>query len=382
MKWINILHVYQPPTQSKEVVDQVVRESYEKIIELLDEYPKLRLTMNVSGSLLELLRAYGHENVIAGLRRHAERGAIEFLGSAMYHAILPLLSTREITRQIKLHDAISRECFGAAYKPRGFYFPEMAYSAEAGRAVKAAGFEWTILDEIHSADRVDWARAHTIEGVGLGVIFRDSRYSKTFPPQSIVEASFLIAKEYMVTCHDGELYGHWHKDDRGFYKKAFGGDSGIGFVTASEYIDEMKVNGEGEIAVRDASWESRPEELDAANPHSLWNDPHNEIHSMLETLKRRVLTAVEDHQEDPGYAAARHYADRGVASCAWWWATERKLGPFSPECWNPTEIEKGARELYKAFKSLETVPAAEVVEVNAIFEALIKKVWDKHRARS
>ncbi|HEY0907924.1 MAG TPA: hypothetical protein VGE35_01100 [Candidatus Paceibacterota bacterium] len=381
MKWINILHIYQPPTQTKEVVDQVARESYQKIVDLLDAYPKLRLTMNVSGSLLELLKNYGHEPIIAGLRRHAERGAIEFLGSAMYHGILPLLSSREIGRQIKLHDAISRECFGDAYKPRGFYFPEMAYSAEAGLAIKGAGFEWVILDEIHAADRVDWARAYLIKDVGLGVIFRDSRFSKTFPPQSIIEASFLIAKDHMVTCHDGELYGHWHKDDRGFYKKAFA-DSNIEYITASEYVDEMKARGMTEIVVRDASWESRAEELENNVPHGLWNDPNNEIHASLESLKRRVLTAVESHQEDPGYSAARHYADRGVASCAWWWASERKLGPFSPVCWNPTEIEKGAKELQKAYDALQTVPAEEASAIRADFEALLRRVWDKHKSRA
>src|SRR3989344_3246700 len=380
MKWINILHLYQPPTQSKEIVDQVVKESYSKIISLLDQYPILRLTMNVAGSLLELLRKYGHENIITGLKRHVDRGVIELLGSAMYHPILPLLSASMIRRQIKLHDDISKECFGKACAPRGFYFPEMAYSRESAEVVKAAGFEWTTLDEIHSVEKIIWSQPYTIKNVGLGVIFRNSHFSKSFPPESIVAELGSITEEYVITCHDGEMYGHWHRDDRGFYEKAFSHPR-IGFLTASEYVDQEDKNSDGkideknELDIRDASWESQPDELAKNIPLGLWNDPNNDIHQLLESLKRKVLTAIDEHQDDPGFVTARHHSDRGVASCAWWWASERKLGPFSPITWNPTEIEKGARELETAYKSLQTVDPTEAKEIGEAFEHLFKRIW-------
>lgn len=379
MKWINILHLYQPPTQTREVVDLVVKESYSKIVDLLDLYPKLRLTINISGSLLELLRKYGHSAVIEGFKRHVDKGAVELMASAMYHPILPLLSASEIKRQIDLNMTISQECFGSGYAPKGFYFPEMAYSREAAQEVRNAGFEWTVLDEIHSAEKIDWDRGYDIKGVGLKAVFRDSRISRTFPPEAIVKELTTLSGRSIVTCHDGEMYGHWHKEDYGYYGKAFS-DPNIVFLTASQYIDALK--NFKEIEVRDASWESSPEELKDNVTLALWNDPHNDIHQILESLKRQVLLAVESHQDDPGYEKARYHADRGVASCAWWWASERQLGPFSPITWNPTEIEKGAKELESAFLSLNSVGAEEKVLAKAKFEGLFKLIWEKHKKKS
>ncbi len=376
MKWINILHLYQPPTQSKEIIDRVVHESYETILSLLEKYRNLKLTLNISGSLLELLIKYGHSNIIKRFRSHAERGAVEFLGSAMYHPILPLLDEREIARQIELNNKISKECFGDVYQPRGFYFPEMAYSHDAGLAVKKAGFAWTVLDEIHTNESIDVNTKYTVLGVGLDVIFRDSRYSKTFPPESIVENLGKIGREIIVICHDGELYGHWHSDDRGYYEKAFTHPN-ITTVTASEYIANLTAK--KEILVRDASWESQPEELLKNIPLGLWQDPLNRIHILLESLKRSVLILVENNQDNPGYDKARYHADRGVASCAWWWASERKIGPFSPVSWNPTEIQKGVDELRQARECLVGLAEDEVSQIRMNVEELKSIIWKNHK---
>ncbi len=381
MKWINVLHLYQPPTQTREIIDQVVKESYETILGLLDRYPKLKLTINISGSLLELLMKYNHSSIIDRLRAHAERGAIEFLGSAMYHPILPLLEEKEISRQIHLNNEISKKCFGEAFQPRGFYFPEMAYSCEAGIAIKKAGFAWTILDEIHTVENTRSESLYVIKENGLGVIFRNSAFSRTFPPESIVQHINKISSSHLITCHDGELYGHWHKDDRGFYEKAFTNLS-IETLTVSEYLAHIADTQEPqEIPVRDASWESLPEELAQKIPLGLWQDPKNEIHARLEAFKKQVLIIVEHQQNNRGYTKARHHADRGIASCAWWWASERKIGPFSPVSWNPTEIEKGANELYHAVLSLEKIPEKDLAPIDAEFKNLRALIWQKHKAK-
>jgi predicted glycosyl hydrolase (DUF1957 family) len=376
MKWVNILHLYQPPTQTREVVDNVVRESYEKIISLLDEYPNLKLTINISGSLLELLEKYGHTHIISGIKKHADLGAVELLGTAMYHPILPLLNEKEILRQIKLHKQISLKCFGKAFSPRGFYLPEMAYSANVAKAIEKAGFDWVILDEIHTTETVDFTKLYTIEGSKIKAIFRNSVYSKTFPPEYIVENLKKIKLDYIVTCHDGELYGHWHKDDRGFYEKAFSHPE-ISTITASSYLAELL--GTNVIKIRDASWESQPEELEQNITLGLWNNPRNKIHMMLESFKRDVLTLIESCQSDPEYATARYHADRGVASCAWWWASEKKIGPFSPVSWNPTEIEKGAHELHLAVISLASLSPEQIEKFNLLFKNLHIEIWKKHK---
>lgn len=376
MKWINVLHLYQPPTQSKEIIDRVVRESYKTILSLLETYSDLRLTVNIAGSLLELLIKYGHQDIVDGFRKHAERGAIEFLGSAMYHPILPLLDSKEIRRQIKLHSDISQKYFGNAYKPRGFYCPEMAYNAHTGNVIKDAGFDWIILDEVHTLKPISAEKKYKIKDNNLYALFRNSKYSKTFPPESLITDFKSLKDTTVIICHDGELYGHWHTDDKGYYQKICT-HKDIKSLTASTYLDDLC--DEEIVPVRDANWESLPEELEKDIVLGLWQNPSNEIHTMLEQLKRDVLIFVEQHQSDFGYEQARHHADRGVASCAWWWASERKIGPFSPISWNPTEIEKGARELYTAIQSLHGIPHQDLKKFTQQFHALRKVVWQKHR---
>ncbi len=380
MKWINFLHLYQPPTQSKEILDGVVAESYAKIISLLEEFPNLRLTMNISGSLLELFECYGHEGLIAAFSKLAHAGRIELVGSAMYHPILPLIPETEARAQIELHDSILKKHFGSAYRPRGFYLPEMAYSSDVGRIIADMGFEWIILDEIHAGkEKIDPTMRYRVNDLGdnltLGVIFRNHFVSKTFPPEFILEHSELLAEPYLITAHDGELYGHWHKDDKGFYKKAFTNPH-ITLITASEYRDELTK--EKEIAVMTASWESTTDELAAGIPFALWRDPQNTIHADLWKLAQKSADIIRAHSYDSKSKAAAHRLHRGMASCAWWWASERRLGPFSPVTWNPTEIEKGATELLSAVRTLQHLDPDARLEIEKMFGDLRYNIWNAH----
>ena len=68
INWINFLHIYQPPTQDIKILKMVTDESYLKIVSLLREYPNLKLTLNIAGSLLEQLRDNNYNGVIDGLK--------------------------------------------------------------------------------------------------------------------------------------------------------------------------------------------------------------------------------------------------------------------------------------------------------------------------
>ncbi len=377
MKWVNFLHIYQPPTQSKEIVDRIVRESYSLIPALLEKYPKMKLTMNISGSLLELLDRHGHKEVIEAYRKLAKEGRIEITGSAMYHPLMPLTSPDMMRRQIKQNNAILKSYFGDAYTARGFYFPEMAYSAVAGEVVKELGFEWTILDEINASAPVEQDITYKILDSGLTVIFRNREFSRSFPPEFIM-TNINRVPDPLVTAHDGELYGHWHKDDKGFYEKAFT-SSKIRMVTVSEHLLELK---EGKaIKLRKASWESTPEEISAKNPYALWDSPDNEVHTKLWQFARLAEKIISAHHEDAHFALALATLDKGFASCAWWWASGRKLGPFSPVSWNPTEIEKGASMILNAVRSLKTIPLTERMKAEITFSAFHDLLWKEHWTR-
>ena len=377
MKWINFLHIYQPPTQAKEIVDRVTKESYQLIVALVKKYPRLKLTMNINGSLLELWEKYGHTDIIFDFKKLVESGRIELVGSAMYHPIMPLIPIEEMRQQIKLNTEISKKIFGSAYKPRGFYIPEMAYSDEVGRVISSMGFEWIILDEIHLGKKIDPATKYNIKNVGLSVMFRNNSVSKTFPPEFVIKDS-LYERPLLITAHDGELYGHWHTQDNGYYEKSFT-HQGIEFVTGSTYIDSLSK--EKSITLRNASWESTEDEITKKVPYSLWDNPNNEIHKQLWNLAHYASSLVKNSKKDPGKEIASNHLSRGLSSCAWWWSSERKLGAFSPITWNPTEIEKGATELIMAIRALKNINDEPKEKSEKIFKDLRDTVWNKHWAK-
>ena len=147
MKWAQFLHFYQPALQQKDILEAVVAESYRPLFKYFAEHD-VKLTINVGGSLLELFAEHKYFDLIEYLRTAAERGHIEFTGSAKYHAFLPFLEPAEIERQIIINDETSKKYLGDVYKPKGFFPPEMAYTPELPAILERLGFSWMLLDEI------------------------------------------------------------------------------------------------------------------------------------------------------------------------------------------------------------------------------------------
>ena len=105
------LHLYQPPTQFPDALDQVVRESYQPICALLEDNPQAKVTLNLSASLIEQL-SVKHGEVLASFRRLVERRQVELVGSAAYHPLLVRLPKEIIIRQITLNEITLNKYFG------------------------------------------------------------------------------------------------------------------------------------------------------------------------------------------------------------------------------------------------------------------------------
>lgn len=377
MNWIIFLHIYQPPNQEVGVLDQVAQESYNYILKLLKKYPNLKITLNISGSLLEQMKNNGLLKIAEEIKKQVKAKKIELVGSAMYHPILPLLPIKEIQRQIKLQDNICQEVFGNLYQPQGFFMPEMAYDKKTADVIKKMGFKWIILDQAHfPGKKIDNTIKYKIKENGLTVLFRNRKYSKDYPPRTIVNNFEDIKEEHIITAHDGELYGHWHKtDDENYAQNAFGHKK-IKTATISKYLSQLKTT--KTITPKKANWESTPQELKNKVYYGLWDDPKNKIHKLLWDLRELAIKTINKNTRDPQYSWARNHLDRGLASCSWWWAAEKQPDAFSPITWNPTEIEKGLKELISSVRSLEKINPQTKLKAEKIYLSLVKLIWNKH----
>lgn len=382
--WAPVFHFYQPPTQFPDVLKKICRESYRPLIELLSEFERARATVNINGSLTQMLLDCGGEDVVSGLRRLAESGRIELLGSAMYHPILPLIPEREIVRQIELNHATNRRAFGDIYAPRGFFPPELAYDTMVATSALATGHRWILTSGIACA--IDWPvdRVHRISGFPeLAVLFRDDIVSNRISFRNIDGFGFIDhlrslgraeSSTYVVTAMDAETFGHhvaeWERlflahvyaqfdseldrvelgmhervnlaaQHRQILTEPAPGGRELRVVTASELLDLFP--GGAPTTPRPSSWSTSGEDLARGVPYPLWKDPSNPVQALLwrhlhvcqELVDLATRTAGPEGRR---YAdIARGLLDRALHSCQFWWASRRPM-------WDLNMVERGLAE--------------------------------------
>lgn len=381
MLWLNFLHIYQPPTLEKDLLLRITQEAYLNIIKILKNNPRHKLTLNITACLTEYLHQVGSHKLIKDIKLLVNRGQVELTGTAAFHPLLPLIPLKEVERQIKVNTEINRRHFGAAYAPRGFYLPEMAYSAKVGRAIKRAGFSWIILDEISldgriNNDHLDSTRKYKIKGIGLNVIFRNRKISRTYVPDSIHQ---LLGQDdppsVVVSATDGELYGHKYIDRAKIISKILK-NKNLVTATISEFLKSIKQ--QTKVDLIPSSWESTPAELAKKIPYSLWQHPLNKIHQKLWQLADFALNLNYRYAQNPNHFASRLHLEKGLASCTFWWASDKDFKLFDDPAWSPEEVEKGALELLSSVRALYNLPARHKIKAEKMFLDIHKLIWIKH----
>ena len=373
--WVNFLHIYQPPWQHRGVVEQIASESYEYLFRLLDQYRSFKCTFNVTGSLVEKL-AEVRPDLLEQLKKLVNRGQVELTGSSKYHALLPLLNEREIRRQIELNQDVLARHFDL-HKIKGFYLPEMSYNLKAAKVVKRLGFKWLILDAINLKDKVETDTLYQIKNLGLKVVFRNRKVSKSYPAE-VIYLKFKkknIKTETILTATDGEIYGHQHEDWQGHLEKILQNEQ-LKVLTIGEYLAGLKKK--KIVSLRAASWESTEVELKKNIPYALWNNPDNKIHQLLWQLAELASSLVHKYKRDKNWQWARQHLDRGVSSCTFWWSSARRPSQFSPLTWNPDMIDNGSEELVRAVRSLTKATSREKIKAEKLYIDIKKNTWLTH----
>lgn len=374
MYWINFVHIYQPSWQSVDVLERITKESYEFLIHTLQNSPRFRMSLNVAGTLLESLEKIGRSDLIKDLALLHKRGQVELTGSSHFHAFLPQLPESEICRQILLQDQALKSRF-PTYQREGFFIPEMAYSPRVGTIIKEMGFRWIILDPMSSStEPKPWVK-YISRRAGLAVVFRNRTLSKSYPPEALYKLLPTKQDTLIITATDGELYGHFHRDWQEHLKQILESPE-IETLKVSEYL--ARTTRMEPLQLRSASWETKRKQVHSNNPFSIWLNRSNPIHRGLWRLAFEAIAQVTSHENDPNYMWARNHLDRGLASCSWWWASEVKTSAFAPPAWSPDETEKGALELIKSVRSLDTLSSAEKLKAEKIYFDTIQAVWKKH----
>jgi hypothetical protein len=140
------LHNHQPIGNFGWVFEEVFRQAYAPMGEALGRHPGIRLGLHYSGPLLEWLRAE-QPGFISDLRGLAERDQVEILGGGLYEPVLAALPDRDRLGQLTRMADTVEDVFGR--RPAGAWLAERVWEPDLPRALVAAGYRWTILDDSH-----------------------------------------------------------------------------------------------------------------------------------------------------------------------------------------------------------------------------------------
>lgn len=379
MYWVNILQFWQPCTIERETLDVVVEESYLPLINTLKKNPRAKLTLNINAGLIKSLFESGYQGLINDLSNLIKRKQIEVTGSSAYHCLLPLLPEKEIIRQIKLNQEINQQYLGKCYRPTGFFPPEMAYNNKVGKIIKKLGFKWVVLDELSyngKLGQVEYQTKYKIKDLNLIFIPRQRKASKSYVPYTVRD---LLAEtnppSILITGTDSELYGHRHQDQENVFNKLVKNQK-LKMITVSQLIKLYKKT--KTLEVLPSTWDTLPQEMQRKAYFSLWYSRKNKIQQWLWQLTYLALELTDKHQKDVNYYWSRLHLDRGMTSCTYWWASGRDFRLFGPPAWHPEQIERGAMELIKSIRSLESVSPRTKLKAEKIYQKIIKRIWNLH----
>jgi alpha-amylase/alpha-mannosidase (GH57 family) len=385
------------------MLKKIYDESYRPLLQVFEEYPNARVTINFNGVLTDMLMDCGHGDVIEGLRSLAENGQLEFTGTGKYHPILPLIPKEEVKRQIDLNTQTNRRSFGKAYAPQGFFPPEMCYSQDLLQPIIKSGYRWIILSGI--ACPADWPmniiyKAER-EGQNLMLFFRDDVLSNSISFQDLEAKEFIARLEqcqgkceniYVVTAMDAETYGHhiqgWERtflakvyEELGppaepleeiKQAKALAGQHAallannttagkIQMVTISQ-LPDLFPHGQT-IEPKPSSWSTTADDMEAGNYYPLWQDKKNEVHSLqwehlgiCIELVNKALECADNEESRHSATIARGLLDRAEHSCQMWWASNRPM-------WDINLIHMGLldqlRTVVNAYRAINKSGASE-----------------------
>ncbi len=359
MAWLNFLHFYQPANQQKDILEAVTNESYRPILQKIASLDDAKITLNITGALLELFEKYEYNDVLELIRGSVKNGKIELTGTCKYHALLPLIPEKEAKIQIEENQRTLERILGFEYKPAGFFPPEMAYHPKLNRLLQKMGFKWIILDEIalrkndtylvtdslfrlENTDILIFPRNRRISNLIMSAVARDIETLH----QAIREE---LKLPYFVTGMDGETFGHHRIGLENFLFEILEnpvlGSTSIGAFMENQTTQRLQVIA---VSPNACTWASSPQDIEKDVQFLSWDDPENPIHKVQWEFTNWVLELVYEKEVEGILGnGVREKLNKALASDHFWWASAK---PW----WSLEMIEDGAFRLLDVVLSMDT----------------------------
>jgi hypothetical protein len=340
MNLIYVLHLYQPPFQFKEVLEKVYNYSYLPIFEAIKASPKAKISINITGSTLELFQKYSVGNIIQDLKDLYKSGKVEFITTSFSHTLLPYASETQLERQIELNIKTLKKLLNLEENELNILFPpEFNIDQKSIDFVKTLGIKEVFISQ-NSIDNFKEEK-NKLSQNGINFFVRSTKVSRLLENINIssskdfwgkIDELGLDKNGTYFALHDAEVLGFSFPHKTDFFKEILN-DPQIELHTFKE--ESKKDNFAPYLKnIKHASWERMEINGKNINPH--WKNPENKVHIFQWKLSNLVIDYVEELTKigaDTSYF--QHELDTIQYSCQYWWASSY---PF----WSPGIVSHAA----------------------------------------
>lgn len=125
-----------------DIVRKVAHKSYiptnERLLRMLHENPEFKLSMSITGTILEQFEQYAPE-VLKSFQEVIATGRVEIVAETFHHSLAFFYSREEFERQVQMHREKVEQLFGVT--PTAFRNTELSYNNDLAYWADKAGYE-------------------------------------------------------------------------------------------------------------------------------------------------------------------------------------------------------------------------------------------------
>ncbi len=134
-------------TNNEHIIHKVAEKSYiptnRKILELLQRYPDFKLSLSITGTVLEQFERYA-PHVLESFQELTRTGRVEIVAETYHHSLAFFYSLAEFEMQVDMHRRKIEELFGQT--PKVFRNTELSYNNDLAYWADRAGYKGILAE--------------------------------------------------------------------------------------------------------------------------------------------------------------------------------------------------------------------------------------------
>ena len=138
---------YDARESNERVIHKVAEKSYlptnRRLLELLEQNPEFKLSLSITGTVLEQLEKWAPE-ALQSFKDLVATGRVEIVGETYHHTLAFFYSREEFEAQVAMHKQKVEELFGQT--PKVFRNTELAYNNDLAYWADKAGYKGILAE--------------------------------------------------------------------------------------------------------------------------------------------------------------------------------------------------------------------------------------------